>query len=272
MGRVTFDFRKLAPFGVEVLHDLSQPLSPSLQYHFVELWRQHALVLARGQRLTMARQRELCALLGPVLERAGEGETMTNEGGGPSASPLAWHADAAYTEHPFDALSLHALDVVDDASSTRFVSADAGWADLPGNVKAALEGREQEMVSPHYTRLAGRTCDGDTSDVLRRAIRPTVLENPHNRRPVLWVSELQTAGLPGLPAEEGRAVLHAAFDHLYAPERVLEHRWRTGDVVFWDNIALQHARGDLGGVGRRVLQRVIVGIEGVAPHVGVKAA
>ena len=60
--------------------------------------------------------------------------------------------------------------------------------------------------------------------------------------------------------------------HCHAAERVLEHRWRTGDVVFWDNIALQHARGDLGGVGRRVLQRVIVGTEGVAPHVGVKAA
>jgi alpha-ketoglutarate-dependent taurine dioxygenase len=35
--------------------------------------------------------------------------------------------------------------------------------------------------------------------------------------------------------------------------------------VIWDNIRLQHARGPLRGVGRRVLQRVIVGTEGVIP-------
>ena len=33
-------------------------------------------------------------------------------------------------------------------------------------------------------------------------------------------------------------------------------------------VALQHMRGSLKGCGNRVLQRVIVGAEGVAPHVG----
>ena len=56
------------------------------------------------------------------------------------------------------------------------------------------------------------------------------------------------------------------FDHLYHPGRVLEHRWRTGDFVIWDNIALQHMRRSLRDCGRRVLQRVIVGTEGVVPH------
>ena len=67
--------------------------------------------------------------------------------------------------------------------------------------------------------------------------------------------------------EESRDLLHPVYDHLYAPERVLEHRWRNGDFIVWDNIALQHARGNLEGVGKRLLQRVIVGTEGVAPHI-----
>jgi taurine dioxygenase len=115
--------RPLSPIGVEVLRDLSLPLSAAEEDHFRELFNTHALILARGQSLTMARQREVCGLLGPILDRPGEDGAMSNEGGGPSASALSWHADAAYTEHPFDALSLHALDVVDEASSTRFVSA-----------------------------------------------------------------------------------------------------------------------------------------------------
>lgn len=261
---VTLPFRRLEPFGVEVDFDLSQPLGPSLAYHFRELWREHGLVLARRQSLTMARQRELCELLGPILLREGEGDTMSNSAGGPSASPLAWHADAAYTEHPFDALSLHALDVVDDASSTRFVCAEAA---LSEGLLAALDGHEQEMVSPHYTQLAGRTCDRRDPEVLKRGVRPTLFENPHNGRKCIWVSELQTARVLGMEWEESRDLLHAVFDEFYAPERVFEHKWRKGDVIFWDNIALQHARGNLESVGPRVLQRVIVGTKGVAPHI-----
>jgi taurine dioxygenase len=50
---------------------------------------------------------------------------------------------------------------------------------------------------------------------------------------------------------------------------VYEHTWCNGDIVIWDNIALQHARGSLKSAGRRVLQRVIVGTEGVCPQVAI---
>ena len=67
--------------------------------------------------------------------------------------------------------------------------------------------------------------------------------------------------------EESRDLLRAVFDHLYRPESVYEHFWRNGDIVIWDNIALQHMRGSLKNCGRRILQRAIVGTEGVAPHI-----
>jgi alpha-ketoglutarate-dependent taurine dioxygenase len=42
-------------------------------------------------------------------------------------------------------------------------------------------------------------------------------------------------------------LLEALFEHLYAPEdKVLAHHWRTGDLVLWDNLALQHARPNVG--------------------------
>ncbi|MFT3966100.1 MAG: TauD/TfdA family dioxygenase, partial [Sphingobium sp.] len=61
--------------------------------------------------------------------------------------------------------------------------------------------------------------------------------------------------------------LHRLFDALYAPDNLLEHRWHRGDLLIWDNVRFQHARGPLAEVGRRVLQRVIVGMEGSAPHI-----
>ena len=35
------------------------------------------------------------------------------------------------------------------------------------------------------------------------------------------------------------------------------HRWATGDLVLWDNLAVQHARG-AAGTGVRTLQRVTI--------------
>ena len=69
------------------------------------------------------------------------------------------------------------------------------------------------------------------------------------------------------PTERAVFLLHEVFDCFYAEEHVLEHRWRKGDIIIWDNIALQHARGNLDHVGKRLLQRAIVGEHGVAPHV-----
>src|ERR1022692_1657900 len=65
-------WRQLPILGVEIHHDLSRPLTDEQGAELVRLLWQHGLILARGQRLSMERQRELCALAGPILLRAGE--------------------------------------------------------------------------------------------------------------------------------------------------------------------------------------------------------
>lgn len=264
----TLAFRPLPRFGVEVDHDLSQPLTEAQGKEFVRLLWEHGLVLARGQRLSMERQRELCALAGPILLRTGETGYMSAqpevEG---SLVELSWHADAAYTDAPFDVLALHAIDVVDDASSTRFVNAERALASLPTHLRQRLEGRQVDMISPAYDALGGRTCDRPDPVAMKRGEMPAIFRNPHNGRECIWTSELQAARIIGMEWQDSRDLLHAVYDHLYQPDQVYEHRWCNGDIVFWDNIALQHARGSLKACGKRVLQRVIVGREGVAPHI-----
>jgi taurine dioxygenase len=257
-------WHKMEPFGAEIVHDLSQPLSPAEAGQFRALFNEHGLLLARGQSLSMERQRALCALLGPILLREGENGYMTNESGGPAASELSWHSDAAYTRAPFDALSLHALDVVDDASSTRFARSEL---DLPDELRKTLEDREQEMIAPHYTVLAAVTCDQRDPPAQKRGTMPALYVNPHNGRRCVWVNAMQTARLLDMEWDESRDVLHAVYDRLYDPANIHEHRWRNGDLIIWDNIALQHMRGNIENCGKRLLQRVIVGTEGVAPHV-----
>ena len=262
------DWRPLAPFGAEVSHDLAAPLSDGEGAFLRDLVWAHGVVRVRGQALSMARQREICALLGPILIRQGEGEALSNAGGHPATvSPLSWHADAAYTDAPFDAIALHALDVVDDASSTLFIDAAAALARLPAALRERLEGVTLEMISPAMDMLAGRTCDVPDPVALKRGLYPAIRVNPHDGRRVLWPSELQTARVVGMDWAESRELLRAVFDVLYDPAHVLELMWREGDLVIWDNIGTQHARGNLSECGTRVLQRVIVGTAGVIPTI-----
>lgn len=261
-------WRRLQPFGAEIRHDLSAPLSTEQSDCFVRLLWDNGLVLARNQRLSMERQQELCALAGPILLRKGENGYLSNEGAhDASLSALSWHADAAYTEAPFDAIALHAVDVVDDASSTFFINAADGLDTLAPSLRARIEGRQAEMISPSFESISLRTCDRRDPIALKRGIRPMIYRNPHNGRACIWVSELQAARVTGMGWEESRDLLHAVFDHIYQPAHVFEHRWRNGDFLIWDNIALQHMRRSLRNCGKRVLQRVIVGTEGVAPHI-----
>jgi taurine dioxygenase len=44
---------------------------------------------------------------------------------------------------------------------------------------------------------------------------------------------------------------------LYAEDEIYEHVWRTGDIVIWDNRAIQHARKPLAAAAR-TLQRVTI--------------
>lgn len=260
-------WRPLTPFGVEVLRDLASPLSAAEESHLVQLLWTHGFVLARNQTLSMERQREICALAGPILLREGESGIMSNEGGETSASELSWHADAAYTDAPFDALSLHALDVVANTSSTRFVNVADALANLPDALRQQLENAQVEMISPGYDALGGRTCNQRDPAAQKRGVLPAIYRNPHNDRDGIWVSELQAVRVLDMAWEESRDLLNAVYDHLYQEANVLEHFWRNGDLIIWDNIGLQHMRGSLRECGRRVLQRVIVGTQGVAPHI-----
>lgn len=91
---------------------------------------------------------------------------------------------------------------------------------------------------------------------------PAVTTHPETGRKALFVSELFTRRLNGVPAAESDAILAYLFQHIARPEFSYRHHWADGDVVIWDNRTTQHyAVNDY--TTRRVVQRV--GIRGTAP-------
>lgn len=253
-------WRTLTPFGVELDVDLAQPMNEATAGCFVDLLYEHGLLVARGQSLSMDRQTALMQLIGPIVRRPQEnGYISTDNDEQSSRTELSFHADAAYTNAPFAALSLHAIDVVNGASSTRFVNADRAYATLAPALRDRLDKAPADMISPTLEGVGVRASEIPDAKASLHAEFPAVRVNPRTGRRCIGVSEMHTARLLGMPWEESRDLLAAVFDHLYAAANSAEHIWNVGDLVLWDNLTLQHARGSLMGVGRRVLQRVVAG-------------
>jgi taurine dioxygenase len=81
----------------------------------------------------------------------------------------------------------------------------------------------------------------------------------------LYVSQQMTREIVGLSADESENLLQTLFAHLYKPGMVYEHEWHDGDLVIFDNIAMQHARGYVDANGpTRTLRKAIAPIPKMA--------
>ena len=257
-------WRALEPFGFEVDVDLAAPLAPETAARLITLYREDGLILARGQALTMVQQIALMDHLGPVLHKVdGIGHISTDQNYNGALSELTFHSDYAFSDYPLIALSLHAKELAPGAATTRFASAERGYRRLSPELRARLEAQAAELISPNPRAFAARTFEVPAPDAMMTAIRPSVLTHAETGRPCIHVSELHGARLLGMPWEESREILGAVYEVLYATDNIYEHSWTVGDLIFWDNITVQHARGQLSKASRRVLQRVVCGEKGV---------
>jgi alpha-ketoglutarate-dependent taurine dioxygenase len=162
-----------------------------------------------------------------------------------SAAPfgrLQFHSDAMWCDRPVEVLSLYAVEVEEPCVPTTFVSARQAWATLPDKLRERVEG-----LSALHT--AGQLRRGDLSDVLvstfenaPSTVKPIGLPHPRTGENVLYICEQMTQDVVGLEPDQSEGLLDELFTHMYDPSRRLNHHWREGDLVVWDNIAVQHAR------------------------------
>ena len=219
------------------------------------------LLLARGPVLAGEAQIAFVSRFGPLVpERALWGYVSNTRADGiVREGPLLFHSDFAFTAHPVSMISLHALEVPADGAPTIWADAVAAVDHLPADLRARLEGVRVVNCfdllgeGDHRMRLA------ELDPRASRVEHPVIAPHPRTGRPVVMANAMHTDSIVGLPEAESEALLTDLFAVLYDPSNLYEHRWSVGDLVLWDNVALHHARGDLGSDEPRTLQRVTVG-------------
>lgn len=246
--------KALAPFGVELGIDLSRDLTSAQAAEFGRIFREHYLIVARGQNLSADQQRKIMSYLGPVPSDGVDITSNDPKVGKQGSIRLAYHSDLSFAAEPDLGVSLFAIDLIADASSTSFANGVRAYAKLPVTLKERIRGLQALNIWP--IDQTGRNRVSSLKDTDPRCAHPVVWPHPATGEPVLFVTEMQTDSIIGLPSEESEALIEELFGYLYSPDNVMAHRWRVGDLVIWDNRALQHARNDVSQVGIRTLRRI----------------
>ena len=180
--------------------------------------------------------------------------------GGAPYGRLLFHSDMMWSDLATQVPSLYALEAEQPSVPTVFASTTRAWDTLPDDLRARVAALHARHESGHQGR-------GDHEyeaellqpqwNELRSTVTPVAQRHPRIGRTMLYVCEQQTREIVELPKLESDELLDALFAHLYNPEHLLEHHWRTGDLVAWDNQAVQHARPYLYADGpARTLRKV----------------
>jgi alpha-ketoglutarate-dependent taurine dioxygenase len=252
-------------FGCEIAGvDLGHELDAGTRATLRSLFDDRGALLFRGVDIDDASQRRLCRMLigeEGVDEAGGVPRFISNvepEGLAPFGR-LLFHVDSMWSPEPFQVLSLYASNVEPGAATTSLVSAVHAWETLPADLQARVEGL-------HAVQFAGQVMHRGGDDLLNpefaldySAVTPIARRHPRTGKTILYVSQQMTREIVELPPDESEELLQALFAHLYDPAVVYEHEWRTGDLIVFDNLTLQHARGNVELHGpSRTLRKVML--------------
>lgn len=255
--------------------DLSQPLDDNTFAQVASAFFDNEVVFFRNQRLTPAQQIAFTRRFGTLeahvrkesrLAGADEIFVLSNKldasgkAIGAQDAGRYWHSDLSYKREPSMLSALYAVEVpVKNGvalGNTYFASTTAAYAALPEAMKQRLENMRNVHSYREY-RLKNYAAQQEDE---RRGIRtvqehaPTpeqlasvpdtemnvVRVHPVTQRKGLFINEGHTSHLVGMPRAESDKLLAELYAHMTQPEFIYGHSWRVGDLLMWDNIAVQH--------------------------------
>ncbi len=249
--------RALLDHCVLVIRD--QHLSPPEQIAFTENWG--PLVRRIATDFLHKDYPDVLVLSNRVVAGKAEGATEAYAG-------FTWHADLTYAERPSMGSMLHALEVPEEGGDTAFANMYLAYETLPEATKKRIEGLQAIHIRDRrknprakITKKEGFNHDIDKYFDIKvpDSLHPIVTTHPETGRKVLFVNPRFAVGIDGMDDAEAQPLLDELFAHQIRPEFIYRHKWRLGDLVFWDNRSTIHlACGGIKAPGIRRLHRTSI--------------
>jgi len=247
--------------GTEVVGlDLSKPVAEPLIEAVRMALDESGLLLFRGQRLKADAQVAISRRFGRLQEVAQKqyqlkGQPLiyvignVEEDGRPIGDPSVgrlWHSDQSFLPHPAIGSLLYGVQCPSEGAATLFANMYAAYDALPPQMRT-LVGRLHAVhsFSEYYEELRHRDPTQPELTQERRALYPDVIhplvrQNPQTGRKALYINPGYAVSIQEMPGATGARLLRDLCDHATREEFVYAHSWQDGDVLFWDNLAVNH--------------------------------
>jgi len=250
--------------GADVIGiDLSKPLDDRAFKRVSDAFNEYSVLAYRDQKLTPEQQIAFSRRWGALqvnvrsdFNKPGYPELYIVSNilvdGKPIGSQDAgryWHTDLCYLPKPTKCSLLYAHELPGPGlGDTMFASNVKAYGRLPASVKKRLEGKKaansyRYMFDRKATEfgLRPKLTEEEKKKYPEDAIHPVIRTHPETGKKCIFVCEGYTTHILDMPKEESDELLKLLFEEVQKPDNVYRHKWRLGDLMMWDNCAVQHA-------------------------------
>jgi alpha-ketoglutarate-dependent taurine dioxygenase len=183
-----------------------------------------------------------------------------------------WHLDGAMDEIPQKATLLTARAVDPAGGDTEFANTYAAYAALSDAARAEIADLRVVHSFAHAQSLANpEPTDKERAawDRIPTRVHPLVWKRLDGRTSLLVGAT--AAEVVGWSAERGRELLNRLLHYSTQPQFTLRQKWRTGDLVIWDNTGMLHRALPFAPTSVRPLHRTTLAgeeaiVRGRPPH------
>ena len=213
----------------------------------------HGVIVIRGQSMTPDDQIRFSRRFGPLAIHVLEDQLLeghpeillvsnkTEEGryvGLPDAGRF-WHTDQSYEEKPALGSLLFAIEVPADGSGdTWFCDMTSAYDALTDDMKTRLDGLRGKHIYNHSHE--NFSLNGEQQDRLPGYDHPLVRTHPETGRKALYLGGKLLKFIVGMDETESVMLLNDLYGHCQDDRFIYKHKWRQGDLVFWDNRCTMH--------------------------------
>lgn len=243
--------------GAEIIGlDLSRPIDGETFEKVHRLHLDHLVLVFRDQHLTPQQQVGFSKRFGPLDQHPADDavldgypevlvlSTKREDGkyvGLPDGGPM-WHSDLAYKERTALGTMLYGIEIPESGGDTGFANMYKAYDALPRSLAKAIEGKRGVFLAGRNNakRAFRKTLSQTQKDKTPAVTHPIIRTHPETGRESIFANPQHTIAIEGMSEEESGKILNELFEHSTQPEFVYRHKWRAGDLTFWDNRCVLH--------------------------------
>ncbi len=159
----------------------------------------------------------------------------------PDKGTLAWHTDGSWQRVTGHATIIYGEVMPETGGETHFCDMYGAYERLSDAWKTRIAGlRAVHNLDFSRTRRHGEDLMTEEQKRAKPPVdQPIVRTHPETGRKCLYLGD-HAEYIVGMPYDEGRAMIEELNAMAPHPDLTYEHRWKTGELIVWDNRCLLH--------------------------------